>query len=125
MSRLTPLHRAEAAQERVSARAQDAASWPKYRTIALKLPVLVHTEGLVAALHFVAARGEKAQKLILDDLARDLGHPNQAALLDDLRKLDAAQLRHAQRDVLRRLGWYKRLVQTFGKDAVPPQERGT
>ena len=49
----------ERAFEAASKRAQGGGkAWRKYRSIALKLPVMIHNEGLLPALHFVAARGD-------------------------------------------------------------------
>lgn len=121
--RVLDLHRAEDAYRRVTARGERGAKqWGDYRTIALKLPVMVHNEGLVPALHFVAARSKPEQRKILDDLAEDLHAaglleaPRRDALLSWCRKLSAAELRLQQREVLRRLGWYKRIAQAMGKD---------
>ncbi len=109
-------HRAALAHAAVSKRFDDAKSWRKYRSIALKLPVMIHNEGLAPALHFVAARGDDAQRAILDDLAKDLQiGSDRHALLAWSRGLKADELRAAKREVLRRLGWYKRMVQSLGK----------
>jgi CRISPR/Cas system CMR-associated protein Cmr5 small subunit len=83
----------------------------KYRSIALKLPVLVQREGLAVALHFVAARGEADQKPILDHLAAQLGQQDRAALLAWSIGLGEAEGRRATEEVQRTLAWYKRLVQ--------------
>lgn len=121
--------RAAQAHAAVEERWRDPASWKKYRTIALKLPVMVHNHGLAPALHFVAARskGEEAQKLILDDLAKNLhddgilpGGSDRHALLAWSRGLKADALRLHTREILRRLGWYKRMVQARGKEAAKP-----
>ncbi|MEN0067993.1 MAG: type III-B CRISPR module-associated protein Cmr5 [Myxococcota bacterium] len=113
--------RAQQAYERVSARAAlGGKAWRQYRSIALKLPVMVHNEGLLPALHFVAARGDANQKLILDDLALALEQENQASMLCWMRSLEGDALRNGTLEVQRRLGWYKRLVQAFGKEPVDP-----
>ena len=113
---------AEQAYARVARRAADSSMWRNYRTIAMKLPVMVHNEGLTSALHFVAARRDAAQKSILDDLAADLAESENKPgtkgehLLDRARKAGPEELRQLQRDVLRRLLWYKRMVQAFGRE---------
>jgi hypothetical protein len=99
--------------------------WKSYRTIVLKLPVMVHREGLPVALHFVAARGEPAQRFILDDLASDLGHKDSGALLAWARGLSPGQVRDHTREIQRRLGWYKRVVQAFGRDGRDPSQPTT
>lgn len=103
------LRRAQLALVHVTALPE--AGLKKYRSIALKLPVLVHREGLAVALHFVAARGEADQKVILDHLAAQLGRPDRAALLDWSIGLGEADGRRATEEVQRILGWYKRMVQ--------------
>lgn len=103
------LARARLAQQHVSTVKDDQKS--KYRSIALKLPVLVHREGLAVALHFVAARGDEGQKPILDHLALQLGQGTRDGLLDWVRGLDATETRRQTEEVQRCLAWYKRLVQ--------------
>jgi CRISPR/Cas system CMR-associated protein Cmr5 small subunit len=87
------------------------AGFKKYRSIVLKLPVLVHREGLAVALHFVAARGEAGQKPILDHLAEQLEQVDRATLLAWSIGLGETDRRRATEEVLRTLAWYKRLVQ--------------
>ncbi len=98
--------------------------WEAYRTILLKLPVMVQREGLPIALHFVAGRSKDGAKRILDHLAKDLGHKDRAMLLSWLRGLGPTEERLATREVQRRLGWYKRMAQAFGKDGVNPAGGG-
>lgn len=95
-------------------------AWLRYRTIALKLPVMIHNEGLVGALHFVAARGNPEARTILDDLAHEVSKEGRADLLAHVRSLDAEALREQTREIQRRLGWYKRIVQAFGRDGEDP-----
>ncbi len=119
--------RARQAHAAILAAAADRESWRAYRAIVLKLPVLVHREGLAVALHFVAARSKPAQRKVLAHLARDLGMADTQALLRWIRSLRDAQLRDATVEVQRRLAWYKRIAQGFGRDGdVPPEpETGT
>lgn len=107
---------AEQAFAHVQKRKAQPGVWKKYRTIALKLPVMVHNDGVLAALHFVAARSSQEQKHILNDLAEDLGHRDAGALLAKLRGCDAAELRVQQRTIARKLTWYKQIVQSYGDD---------
>jgi CRISPR type III-B/RAMP module-associated protein Cmr5 len=112
--------RARLAWEHVSRVRQDQveADQSKYRSIALKLPVLVHREGLAPALHFVAARGDEPKKLLLAHLARQLAgarlcteQATAADLLRYVRELDANGTRLATAEVQRCLCWYKRFAQ--------------
>lgn len=116
--------RASYAHDAISRRCRDAKAWRKYRSIVLKLPVMVHNHGMAPALHFVAARADDSARAILDDLAGDLkadgilkGKGDRAALLAWTRGLNADDLRVQTREVLRRLGWYKRMAQAQGKEA--------
>lgn len=98
------------------ARAAEAAAWRKYRSIVLKLPVMVHTEGLAPALHFVAGRTDANQKWILEDIAVARGQQGSSELLAWSRGLEGQDLRNGTREVLRLLGWFKRVVQAHGRE---------
>lgn len=82
-----------------------------YRSICLKLPVLVHQEGLTVALHFVAARDKPGQKVVLDHLAAQLGDASRGSLLARVREAETTSLQALTRDVQRCLSWYKRFCQ--------------
>lgn len=84
----------------------------KYGSMVLKLPVLIHTEGLAAALHFVAARSHPHQRIILDHLAVQLELDGATALLAQTRAADLARTRWLTREIQRCLGWYKTFVRS-------------
>ncbi len=92
--------------------------YKKYGSMSLKLPILLHTAGLVAALHFVAARGKAPQRLILEHLAQQLGdagllkQKDSQGLLQASREADLARTRSLTREVQRCLLWYKRFTQS-------------
>jgi hypothetical protein len=119
MAERDDLQRARDAHERVQQRARGS-DWRDYRAIVLKMPVLIHRDGLVPALHFIAARTKPGQRAILEDLARDLGRKDVNALLAWSRGLDDDALRAQTREVMRRVAWYKRIVQAFGRDPSEP-----
>ena len=122
MTIATEQDRARAAYKRIAAQA-DGDGWGKYRTAVLKLPVMLKTQGLAPTLHFLAARGDESQRCVLEDLAQDLGHGDARVLLQWVRDVKGAKARHASREIQRRLGWYKRMAQAFGKSGQNPAGR--
>lgn len=124
MSRMTDLEQARGAHSAVTRRSSDSKIWSEYRTMAMKLPVLIHNAGLVEAAHFVASRSSRAQRAILEDVARQLGFPDEDAMLASFRELDAVGLRVRQREVSRVVAWYRRVAQSIGKAGSPRAGRG-
>ena len=87
----------------------------KYGTMALKLPALVRTAGLVQALTFVDARGDAAQKKLLDHLATALGFQSKDALLAQVRSADLSAYIVLTEQAMAALDWYKRYAQSILK----------
>jgi CRISPR-associated protein Cmr5 len=87
----------------------------KYGTMALKLPALVRTAGLVQALTFVDARRDAAQKKLLDHLATSLGFQNKDALLAQARAADLSTYIVLTEQAMAALDWYKRYAQSVLK----------
>lgn len=118
----TEAQRARRALTRV--RAVPKERWSEYRTLALKLPVLVHLYGADAALHFLAARRNsrerKAAQGLLDDLAADLEFSDRGQLLGLLRSARDDEEREVALRIGRQLAWYKRMVQAAGRDGGDP-----
>ncbi len=85
----------------------------KYRSMVMKLPALIQTAGLAPALHFVAARSDSGQRLVLDHLASQLSVGDGDALLAELRGSDFTRIRARTREVQRVLVWYKRFCQAL------------
>ena len=83
--------------------------------MALKLPVLVRTAGLVQALAFVESRGKQP----FDDLLRDLAqvvineNADAALLLSRSRTDDLQGYIHLTRRTLTALDWFKRFAQSI------------
>ena len=87
----------------------------KYRTMALKLPILILSDGLVQALAFVQARGEDAQKRLIDNVAQTVewqGTDNGEALVRLSREAGLGEYMLLTRRVLAALVWYKRYAET-------------
>ncbi len=111
MFRMQDHERAQRAFEHVSGLPQDQRA--KYRSMVMKLPATIQMAGLAPAMHFVAARGEAGQRLILDHLAEQLGLSSAQDLLADLRCADFAKARARTREIQRTLAWYKRFCQSL------------
>ncbi len=93
----------------------------KYGTMAHKMPVLVHTAGLMQALAFVQAKGTKneAWKQFLNDLAQTLqfSQPEYDGeeLLQDAQKAPIGEYILLTRRVSNALLWYKRFAESILK----------
>ncbi|OQX65126.1 MAG: type III-B CRISPR module-associated protein Cmr5 [Anaerolinea sp. 4484_236] len=105
---------ATAVHEKVDAY-KDEDDSKKYGVMALKLPVLVRTAGLVQALAFVESRGKQP----FDDLLRDLAqvvineNADAALLLSRSRTDDLQGYIHLTRRTLTALDWFKRFAQSI------------
>lgn len=84
----------------------------KYGAMAHKLPVLVRTAGLAQALAFVDARGNDAQRQLLQDLARTVGYNDAKSLLNASRETAFYEYMRLSQKVMAALLWYKRFAQS-------------
>lgn len=91
--------------------------YKKYGAMAHKLPILIHTAGLLQSLEFVNSRGEseKIQKQLLEDLAITIGQQNTATLLAAVRGANLSAYMLLTRRILGALLWYKRFAQSILK----------
>jgi CRISPR-associated protein Cmr5 len=80
----------------------------KYGSMAHKIPVLIRTAGLVAALAFVEAKGDKNQRQLLDDIASTAGYHDRAAFLTASREANLETYMYLTQEVLAVCLWYKR-----------------
>lgn len=93
----------------------------KYGTMAHKMPVLVHTAGLVQAIAFVQAKGtkNKAWEQLLHDLAHTLepSRPDYdgTALLISAQQAQIGEYILLTRRVSQALLWYKRFAESILK----------
>ena len=89
----------------------------KYGTMALSLPMLVRTAGLLAALEFVNSRKEPSQRLLLDHLKDHLTEaglvPGGKDVIATCRKADLATYLRLNQEVLAVLLWHKRLTHSL------------
>jgi CRISPR-associated protein Cmr5 len=104
---------------RVSLIKDQGAFSKSYGATAHKLPILIHTAGLVQALSFVDARskespkqGKDPQKQLLQDLAGTVGQPDAASLLKRAREADISEYMLLTQQVQDALLWYKRFAQS-------------
>jgi CRISPR-associated protein Cmr5 len=88
--------------------------YKKYGAMAHKLPILIHTAGLVQALEFVHSRGKPVQKRLLDHLAiAVIGQGNADTLLQTVRDASLSGYMRLTRQILAALLWYKRFAQSI------------
>jgi CRISPR-associated protein Cmr5 len=88
--------------------------YKKYGAMAHKLPILIHTAGLVQALEFVHSRGKPVQKRLLDHLAIAVtGQGNAETLLQTVRDASLSGYIRLTRQILAALLWYKRFAQSI------------
>ncbi len=107
---------AQTIYEQVNAYAEkDQSTRKKYGTMAHKLPILVHTAGLAQALAFVQARGNSAQKALLDHLAHALEYPDGNALANQSRTANLESYTTLTHRVQSALIWYKCFAESILK----------
>jgi|SRR5947199_3530472 len=87
--------------------------YKKYGAMAHKLPVLIHTAGLVQGLEFVNSRGEPIQRRLLEHLAVTLGQENAQTLLQTVKSAPLSRYIRLTRQMLAALLWYKRFAQSI------------
>jgi CRISPR-associated protein Cmr5 len=88
----------------------------KYASIVYSVPMLVRSAGLAQALHFVQARGDDTQKLMLVHLAAQLHRVNGSitdamSLLKTVRGANLGEYLQLTQETLSCANWYKRYVQ--------------
>jgi CRISPR-associated protein Cmr5 len=110
--------RAQAAFKDVSALADPgrAAAAKKYASIVHKLPALITSAGLCQALHFIQARGNPDQLLVLDHLASQLkrvdsGIANRQQLMEKVRTAELGTYLRLTQEAFTCAAWYRRMVQ--------------
>lgn len=87
--------------------------YKKYGAMAHKLPILIHTAGLVQALEFVNSRGKPIQRRLLDHLAITIGLGNTETLLQTVKQAPLSGHIRLTRQILAALLWYKRFAQSI------------
>lgn len=120
MQTLSQKYAAKAYERVIDITKQDEKYQKKYGTMAHKLPILVHTAGLVQALAFVAAKGsgEKsgAWRQYLEDIAKTVDAQLDAeALLVESQKAGLNEYIWLTRRVSRAALWYKRFAESILK----------
>jgi CRISPR-associated protein Cmr5 len=89
----------------------------KYGTMALKLPVIVRTAGLVQSIAFVQARNEEGsyQRKLLEHIAEITGHGSADALFQAAQRAEMTEYMLLTQQVMDVLRWYKRFAQSVLK----------
>jgi CRISPR-associated protein Cmr5 len=87
--------------------------YKKYGAMAHKLPILIHTAGLVQALEFVNSRGERIQQRLLEHLAVTIGLSDKATMLQTVKDAPLSKYMRLTRQILAALLWYKRFAQSI------------
>ncbi|MDY0061459.1 MAG: type III-B CRISPR module-associated protein Cmr5 [Myxococcota bacterium] len=84
-----------------------------YRTLALKMPVLVQQSGASQALAFIWSRGEgEPERKYLEDLAAVYGAPSPKALLERAQGASLAEYMAFSRDLITLGIWFRRFAQS-------------
>lgn len=89
----------------------------KYGTMALKLPVMVRTAGLVQSIAFVQARNKEGTfpRKLLDHVAETTGHGSVNGLFQAAQRAELAEYMLLTQQVMDVLRWYKRFAQSVLK----------
>ncbi|MES2641324.1 MAG: type III-B CRISPR module-associated protein Cmr5 [Myxococcota bacterium] len=82
-----------------------------YRTLALKMPTLLHQSGPVQAITFVLSRGGAAGKVFADDLAKVAEHGDGAALLKVVQEAELAPYMALSTQLIDIAAWFRRYAQ--------------
>ncbi|GAA5531114.1 type III-B CRISPR module-associated protein Cmr5 [Herpetosiphon gulosus] len=85
----------------------------RYGNLAFSLPIMIHSAGLVQALHFASTRKKAEQKQFLQDLAEILEFKNTQELLDKSRTAQITEYMRLTRQTLAVLVWFKRFAQSI------------
>lgn len=101
---------------------QDKDERKQYGSMAHRLPVLLHTAGLVQALAFVEDRGKEPHQLLVDHLADVLGFDERKALLEESRTAPFQKYRYLTHRANIALTWFKRFAQSV-LDVEPGSEK--
>jgi CRISPR-associated protein Cmr5 len=88
----------------------------KYGTMVHKLPALLQTAGLCQALHFIQARGDQEQRLLVGHLATQLNRVNREiqdpdTLLRRARRAELEEYLQLTDEAMACAAWYRRMVQ--------------
>ncbi len=102
---------------------EQESEYKKYGAMAHKLPILIHTAGLLQALEFVNTR-EDIHRCLLRDLAHTLGHPDREAFLQAVRGANLKTYLLLSRHTLAALLWYKRFAQSVLEVEASEKETG-
>jgi len=113
MQTLDQQYAASAYEQVLPIKEEKEEDYKKYGAMAHKLPILIHTAGLVQALEFVNSRGKPIQKRLLDHLAITIRLSNADILLQTVKQAPLSEYVRLTRQILAALLWYKRFAQSI------------
>lgn len=94
-----------------------------YCSMVERLPVLVHSAGLVQALAFLMSRGDEAYPVLLKQLAVVLGFENGDRLLKSCQNAEFKEYRYMTHKTNIALSWFKRFAVSILDCKSKPEKR--
>jgi len=94
-----------------------------YCSMVERLPVLVHSAGLVQALAFLMSRGDDAYNALLNQLAAVLGSEDSDKLLASCQNAEFKEYRYLTHNVNIALSWFKRFAVSILDCKSKPEKR--
>ena len=110
---------AQGALSKVSAQRNTTAE-PRYRTLCLKMPVLIQQSGLVQAIAFVRSREKDLGKGFCRDLAVVAGRKDDAALQEEAQQAGLASYLTLSKTLIDVSIWFRRFAQSELKTPEGP-----
>jgi len=110
--------------EAINAAGRDDKYKKKYGKMALRLPALVQSAGLLQALAFVENNNEIPPKDLVGDLASVLVFPTKQDLLDACIDSPFGEYRYLTRRSVIALTWFKRFAQSTWPEILAAEDDG-
>lgn len=87
----------------------------QYRTLALNFPTMILQSGLVQAVGFLRAKGEKEHLTLAEHISQLLGYQTVQRLHDELLQSDITKYQLLTRNAIEATSWLKRYTQALLK----------
>lgn len=87
----------------------------QYRTLALNFPTMILQSGLVQAVGFLRAKGEKEHLTLAEHISQLLGYQGVERLHDELLQSDITKYQLLTRNAIEAASWLKRYTQALLK----------
>ena len=85
----------------------------QYRTLALNFPTMILQSGLVQAVGFLRAKGEKEHLTLAEHISQLLGYQTVQRLHDELLQSDITKYQLLTRNAIEAASWLKRYTQAL------------